>query len=77
VALPWNVERTDLTLHRVAIDRGGKVTDLLRPSDLLVLRRENNLEKATLDGVRTVVLPAKGLQIGDRLIVDVTYSSKP
>ena len=77
VMLPWNVERTNLTLHRVAISRGDRIIDLLKPADLLVLRRENNLEKATLDGVRTVVLPVRGLQIGDRLIVAVSYGTKP
>jgi transglutaminase-like putative cysteine protease len=76
VTLPWNVERTDLTLHRIAIRRGGQTIDLLNPSELLVLRRENNLEKATLDGLRTVVLPAKGLQVGDQLVVAASYRTK-
>ena len=77
ITIPWNVERTDLTLHRIAIRRGDQTIDLLKPSELLVLRRENNLEKATLDGLRTVVLPAKGLQVGDQLVVAASYVTKP
>lgn len=77
VTLPWNVERTDLTLHTIAIRRGGATIDLLKSAEPLVLRRENNLEKAMLDGTRTVVIPAKGLQVGDILRVAFTYKTKP
>lgn len=77
IALPWNVERTDLTIHRIAIRRAGQDIDLLKGAELLVLRRENNLEKAMLDGLRTVVLPAKGLQVGDELVVAASYKTKP
>ena len=77
ITFPWNVERTDLTLHRIALRRGTETIDLLKGADLLVLRRENNLEKAMLDGLRTVVLPAKGLQVGDELVVAASYTTKP
>lgn len=77
VTLPWNVERTDLVLHKVAIRRGGATIDLLESAETLVLRRENNLEKAMLDGTRTVVIPAWGLQVGDILSVAFTYKTKP
>lgn len=77
ITLPWNVDRADMTLHRIVIKRGGKTIDLLRKEDILVLRRENNLEKATLDGIRTVVLPARGIQVGDVLNVALSYKTKP
>ncbi|HEY0130078.1 MAG TPA: DUF3857 domain-containing protein [Allosphingosinicella sp.] len=77
VTLPWNVERTDLTLHKIAIRRGGATIDLLKSAETLVLRRENNLEKAMLDGTWTVVIPAWGLQVGDILNVAFTYKTKP
>ena len=76
ITIPWNIERTDLTLHKVAIRRGSKVIDLLKPNEFMVLRRENNLERATLDGIRTVVIPAKGLQVGDVLDVAFSYRTK-
>lgn len=77
VALPWNAERADFVLHKVAIRRGETVIDLLKPDEITVLRRENNLEKAMLDGIRTVVIPAKGLQAGDLLDVAFSYRTKP
>lgn len=77
ITLPWNTERTDLTLHKVVLHRGGKVVDLLKPSDVTVLRRESNLERAMLDGIRTVVIPARGLQVGDILEVALSYKTKP
>lgn len=77
IVLPWNVERTDLNIHKVSIRRGDKIIDVLKPSEIMVLRRENNLEKATLDGIRTVVIPARGLEVGDVLSVAVSYKSKP
>ena len=77
IQLPWNVDRTDLTLHKVVLQRGDRTIDLLDSKELLVLRRENNLEKAQLDGIRTVVLPARGLQVGDRLVMALSYTMKP
>lgn len=76
VTVPWNVNRADLVIHKISIRRDGKILDVLKPEDILVLRRENNLEKAVLDGVRTVVVPAKGLQIGDILNVAFTQNVK-
>lgn len=77
ITLPWNIDRTDMTLHRISIKRGAQTLELLRKEDLLVLRRENNLESATLDGIRTVVLPARGVQVGDVITVAWSYKTKP
>ena len=77
IQVPWNVERTELTFHKIDIRRGTTTIDLLKGQEFIVLRRENNLEKATLDGIRTVVLPAQGLQVGDVLNVAFTYKTKP
>ncbi|HEX6661166.1 MAG TPA: DUF3857 domain-containing transglutaminase family protein [Sphingomicrobium sp.] len=77
VAIPWNVNRTDLTLHRVVIERDGKSIDALNRDDVSVLRRETRLEQSTLTGIRTVVMPVRGLQVGDTLRVAFTYKTKP
>lgn len=77
ITVPWNSERTEMYLHRFAIRREGREIDLLKAGEITVLRRENNLEKAMLDGIRTVVIPAQGLQVGDRLVVAVSYRTKP
>lgn len=76
VTFPWNAERTDFRFHRIEIVRGKSVISLLKPDQWLVLRRENNLEKAMLDGVRTVIFPVRGLRVGDILRVAVTYRTK-
>ncbi|WP_029942312.1 DUF3857 domain-containing protein [Sphingomonas astaxanthinifaciens] len=76
VAMPWNVERSDFAIHKIEINRAGKVINALDPAAMMVLRQETNLDKAMLDGGRTVVLPVKGLQLGDRLTVAVSYTTK-
>ena len=76
VALPWNVYRTDFTLHRVSIERDGKSIDALDRSNVSVIRRETQLEQSTLTGVRTVVMPIKGVQVGDTLRVAATYKTR-
>lgn len=76
LAIPWNVARSDLTINAVEIRRAGKVIDLLKDAEFTVLRRENNLERSTLDGLRTVVLPTKGLQVGDDIRLAATYSRR-
>lgn len=72
VSVPWLAERYDLQIHWIDIIRNGQRISQIRPDDLVVLRREENLEKAMLDGVRTVVSPVRGLKIGDT--VDVAFS---
>lgn len=77
VQVPWNVNKTDFTLNRVTIERDGKSIDALRQGDVSVIRRETKLEQSTLTGLRTVVLPVRGLQVGDRLVVGFTYKTRP
>lgn len=77
IVVPWNVERTDLTLHQILIRRGASAISILSPDEITVLRRESNLEKAMLDGIRTVILPARGLQAGDLIDVSFSYRTKP
>lgn len=72
IALPWDPDRMDLFVHKVHIIRSGKVIDLLASQKFLVLRRENNLERAVLDGVLTAALAPEGLTIGD--IVNVAFT---
>ena len=76
VALPWNVARTDMTVHAISIVRDGKTIDLLDQAKFTILHRENDLERSRLDGTRTVVLPVRGLQIGDVLRIAATYDFK-
>ncbi len=73
IALPWQADQSDLIIHHVRIRRGATEIDLLANGrDFTVLRRENNLESAMLDGVLTAVMQAEGLAVGD--ILDLAFT---
>ena len=76
VTIPWNVQRANLTINQITIERGGRTIDALERNEVSVLRRETKLEQSTLDGIRTVVMPIKGLEIGDKLHVAFTLDTK-
>ena len=62
VAIPWNVARSDLTVHAIEAIRDGKSIDLIENRPFTILRRESKLEASTLDEIRSVVLPVRGLE---------------
>lgn len=75
---PWQPGMSELLIHKVQIVRAGKVIDLLpRDRVFTVLRRENNLEGAMLDGTLTAVLQPEGLSLGDVVNVAWTLRVKP
>jgi hypothetical protein len=72
-SVTWDPARETLTLHGLAIVRNGQTIDLLKGGkDVLVLRREKNMERAMLDGRMTASLQLNDLQVGD--VVDWSYS---
>jgi len=75
ITLPWKPDQGTLTVHKLNIIRDGKVIDLLtKGPGFTVLRREQGLEYATLDGVLTAVIQPEGLQVGD--VVDLATTTK-
>ena len=69
----WSPDTETVTFHTLAIIRDGKTIDLLAdPKDMLVLRRETNLEQASLDGRITATRQIDGLQTGD--VLDFAYT---
>jgi tetratricopeptide (TPR) repeat protein len=75
LAMPWNPATDVLTVHKLQIDRAGQTIDVLAGGqDFTVLRRENSLEYATLNGILTAVIQPAGLQVGDT--VEVAFSIK-
>ncbi|MFK5121493.1 DUF3857 domain-containing protein, partial [Klebsiella pneumoniae] len=50
----------------------GQAIDVLASTSFDILRRENQLEAAMLDGVLTAVLRVPDLRVGDELEVDLT-----
>lgn len=74
-SLTWDPVRDKVTIHALAIIRDGQRIDLLKNGeDVLVLRREKNLERAMLDGRMTASIQIKDLQVGD--VVDWSYTSE-
>ena len=77
IAIPWQPDHAELVVHKVHLIRGGEVVDVLGAGQsFTVLRRENNLEAAMLDGVLTAVLQPEGLAVGDVVNVAWTLRSK-
>ncbi|NOX96053.1 MAG: DUF3857 domain-containing protein [Alphaproteobacteria bacterium] len=75
VAMSWHPETGEIAVHHLRILRGDETIDILEAGQrFTILRREPNLEAATIDGVLTATLQPSGLQVGD--IVDIAYTHK-
>jgi hypothetical protein len=73
--LTWDPLRERVTIHALAIVRGGQRIDVLQGGkDVLVLRREKNMERAMLDGRMSASIQIKDLQVGD--LIDWAYTSE-
>ncbi|MFI4963985.1 MAG: DUF3857 domain-containing protein [Caulobacterales bacterium] len=69
----WSPATETVTFHTLRIVRGGQTIDLLAdPKQMLVLRREANLEQSSLDGRITASRQIDGLQTGD--ILDLAFT---
>lgn len=78
IVLPWRPEDSELIVNKVHIVRAGTVIDLLGAGQTFtVLRREDSLESATLNGVLTAVMQPEGLAVGDVLNVAFTVRRRP
>lgn len=75
VAISWNPASGDPTVHRLRILRGDRIIDILEDTSFEILRREDQLEKAMLDGLLTAVLRVPDLRIGDDLEIEFTVPS--
>lgn len=67
LALAWNPANGPLTIHAVNIHRDGRVVDVLKKQSFQILRREQMLEAAQLDGTLTATLHISDLRVGDEL----------
>jgi len=72
IALNWNPAAGSPVVHAIAIYRGSEVIDVLKKTSFEVLRREDQLEAARLNGVLTAVLRVPDLRVGDELEVSYT-----
>ncbi len=72
LSIVWNPSSGAPTVHSIKVHRNGEVIDVLAKSAFEILRRENQLEQAWLDGILTAVLRVPDLRVGDELEVEQT-----
>lgn len=75
ISLAWNPAVGDPTAHAIRIHRDGETIDVLKTASFEILRREDQLEAARLDGLLTAVLRIPDLRVGDELEVEMTTPS--
>lgn len=75
VALVWNPASGAPTVHSLRIHRDGAAIDVLKTAEFEILRREDQLETAMLDGLLTAVLRVPDLRVADELEFAFTVPS--
>lgn len=76
ISVSWLPAYQTLTLNSVTIRRGDEVIEALPFAQIEVLRREENLEFATLNGALTAVMQVAGVRVGDVLDIAYTLSTR-
>lgn len=72
ISIGWNPSAGRPTVHAIKVHRDGQAIDVLDRASFEILRRENQLEQASLDGILTAVIRVGDLRVGDELEVAVT-----
>ncbi|WP_246351987.1 DUF3857 domain-containing transglutaminase family protein [Sphingobium subterraneum] len=72
ISISWNPAAGSPIIHNIKVYRGDQVTDVLKTTSFEILRREDQLEAARLDGRLTAVLRVPDLRVGDELEVSYT-----
>src|SRR3990170_561860 len=70
LSIQWQPATDSVTVNKLVIRRHSQVIDVLKSGQTFtIVRRESNLEIATLDGTLTGNIQPEGLQVGD--IIDL------
>jgi transglutaminase-like putative cysteine protease len=72
LSIAWNPSAGAPTVHAIRVHRGAEMVDVLKSASFQILRREDQLEAASLDGILTAVLRVPDLRVGDELEVGLT-----
>ena len=72
LSIAWNPASGAPTVHTIKIHRDGETIDVLEKASFEILRREDQLEAARIDGMLTAVLHVADLRVGDELEFAVT-----
>ncbi|HZG10233.1 MAG TPA: DUF3857 domain-containing protein [Allosphingosinicella sp.] len=75
LSIAWSPAAGAPAVHVLRVHRDGKAIDVLKQTAFEILRREDQLEAASLDGVLTAVLRIPDLRVGDELEVAITTPS--
>lgn len=75
IQVTWNPAVGAPVVHALRIHRGATIIDVLDQASFEVLRREDQLEAAMLDGQLTALLRVPDLRIGDDLEIEYTVPS--
>lgn len=67
IALVWNPAAGSPLVHFIKVHREGQAIDILKNASFEILRREDQLEEARLDGNLTAVLRVPDLRVGDEI----------
>lgn len=76
IQIAWNPASGKAVVHAVKVHRDGAVRDVLATTKFELLRRERQLEAASLDGIMTAALRVPDLRVGDDLEVSFTLPSQ-
>ena len=78
IAIAWNPAAGAPIVHEIKLFRDSQTIDVLDHASFEILRREDQLEAAMLNGTLTAVLRVPDLRVGDELEVAVTtFASDP
>lgn len=72
LSIAWKPSAGAPTVHVIRVHRDGEVIDVLENASFEILRREDQLEAASLDGILTAILRVADLRVGDELEVGLT-----
>lgn len=72
ISIAWNPSSDAPIVHEIKLFRDDQVINVLKDSSFEILRREDQLEMAKLDGTLTAILRIPDLRVGDELEVNLT-----
>ncbi len=70
--ISFNPAYQQLVIHQAVVIRDGQRLDRLKGARIELMRREQQLERQLIDGVRTALIVLSDVRVGD--IVDVAYT---
>jgi transglutaminase-like putative cysteine protease len=76
VSIAWDPAQGQAKVHLVRVHRNGTVRDVLAQTRFEIIRREDQLEAAMLDGRLTAVIKVPDLRVGDELEIAYTLPAQ-